>query len=271
MRISHQMLHNQSTQRLQQNAVRMADTFAQASSGKKILRPSDAPQATVSAMKVKQQLADMEQFKTNHDQSALLLDEADNKLQSMSSILQRVSELGVQANNDTLGDSDRLTIKNEVAELTRELRTIANSQVNGEALFPATGNPKQILAAKGTALEVTFPATLAFGEADELFTTLESMASKLTSNEIVDLDSLKQSTDRLSDALAIVGARKNRLESIQNRMEDTRVEQTKILSQLEDVDFAEVLTKLKSEEAVYQAALSATSKLFTASLVDYLR
>ncbi|MEF3359633.1 flagellin, partial [Campylobacter jejuni] len=74
MRISHQMLHNQSTQRLQQSSVRMSDTFEQASSGKKLLRPSDSPHGAVHAMKLKQQLGEMEQYKANQSQSALFLD-----------------------------------------------------------------------------------------------------------------------------------------------------------------------------------------------------
>lgn len=271
MRISHQMLHNQSTQRLQQSSVRMADTFAQASSGKKLLRPSDSPHGTVQAMKLKQQLGEMEQYKTNQSQSALFLDEVDNKLQNMSRILQRVQELGVQANNDVMFSGERDVIQNELAELTKELQSLASSDINGEKLFPQVGAEKQIIVGKGVAVEVTLTAMTPFGGADGLFATVSEMSAKLAANEHVDLDGLQTSFDRLTDALAVVGARKNRLDSIQGRMEDSKLENTKMLSKIEDVDFAEILTKLKSEEAVYQAGLSATSKLFTSSLVDYLR
>lgn len=271
MRISHQMLHNQSTQRLQQSSMRMADTFAQASSGKKLLRPSDSPHGTVQAMKLKQQLGEMEQYKSNQSQSALFLDEVDNKLQNMSRILQRVQELGVQANNDALFDGERKVIQNELNELTKELQTLASSEMNGEKLFPEVGTEKLLVVSKGTAIEVTLNAAIPFGGANELFSTINEMSAKLTANEHVDLAKLQTSFDQVADALSVVGARKNRLDSIQGRMEDSKLEHTKMLSKIEDIDYAEILTKLKSEEAVYQAGLSATSKLFTASLVDYLR
>ncbi|WP_392454466.1 flagellin [Chryseomicrobium aureum] len=267
MRISHQMLHNQSTQRIEQNMVRMTETFAQASSGKKSQRPSDAPGETVQSMKLKHQLADLEQYKKNQGQAELFLDEVDNKLQSMSGIMQRINELGVQANNDALFEGERDIINNELTELTTELQSIVNFEVNGEALF-SKDQPKVIQVAKGTSLEVTLPIDNAIGD---LFTTLADMKSNLSSNQYIDLDALKAATDQITDVLAVAGARKNRLESIQNRLEDTKLEQTKKLSSIEGVDMAEVLTRLKSEEATYQAGLAATSRLYSASLVDYLK
>ncbi|OZS78403.1 hypothetical protein CF394_06500 [Tetzosporium hominis] len=271
MRISHQMLHNQSTQRLQQSSVKMSDTFEQASSGKKLLRPSDSPHGAVHAMKLKQQLGEMEQYKANQSQSALFLDEVDNKLQNMSRILQRVQELGVQSNNDVMFSGERDIIQNELTELTKELQSLSSSEINGELLFPQDGTEKQIVVGKGTVVSVTLSAELPFGGDDGLFSTLQEMSSRLEANEHVDLEALQTSYDRVADAMSVVGARKNRLDSIQGRMEDSKLEHTKMLSKIEDVDYAEILTKLKSEEAVYQAGLSATSKLFTASLVDYLR
>lgn len=282
MRVSHQMLHNQSVQRIQQNAVRMAGTYEQASSGKKVVRPSDSPQAAVQAMKLHGQLAEMEQFKSNQDQGALFLTEVDATLQQMSSILQRVNELGVQANSDVLFNQDRAVVASELDELMKELTSLASTDIQGEYLFTGAdavglaegqdaSTAKQILAARGIKIEVTLSADLVFGKNNEMMETLNEMKSSLLANAHVDLDAIKSVSDRVADALAISGARKNRLDTIQNRMEDVKVEQKAMLSKVEDVDFAEILTKLKSEEAVYQASLAATSKLYSTSLVDYLR
>lgn len=282
MRISHQMLHNQTINRMQQNASRMAETYEQAASGKKVVRASDSPQSAVDAMKLHGQLAEMEQFKANQDKGALFLEELDSKLQNMSSILQRVNELGIQANSDVLFNGERDLINKELGELTEELKSIASHHINGEFLFTgaaATGladgqdvsTPKHVVAARGTIVEVNISAETVLGPNNQLFDMLGKMKSALDNNEHVDLGLIKESSDRVADALALTGARKNRLDSIQNRMEDSKIEQKALLSKVEDIDFAEVLTKLKSEEAVYQASLSATSKLFTTSLVDYLR
>ncbi|MFC4355273.1 flagellin [Chryseomicrobium palamuruense] len=282
MRISHQMLHNQTINRMQQNASRMAETYEQAASGKKVVRASDSPQAAVDAMKLHGQLAEMEQFKANQDKGVLFMDELDSKLQNMSSILQRINELGIQANSDVLFNGERDLLNKELGELTEELKSIASHSIQGEFLFTGsaatglapgqeTSPAKHILAARGTAVEVSIPAETVFGPNNELFDMLSTMKTALDNNEHVDLGAIKESSDRVADALALTGARKNRLDSIQNRMEDSKIEQKALLSKVEDIDFAEVLTKLKSEEAVYQASLAATSKLYTTSLVDYLR
>jgi flagellar hook-associated protein 3 FlgL len=44
-----------------------------------------------------------------------------------------------------------------------------------------------------------------------------------------------------------------------------------MLSKIEDVDYAEAITRLKSEESIYQATLAASSKIIQPSLMDFLR
>jgi flagellar hook-associated protein 3 FlgL len=68
-----------------------------------------------------------------------------------------------------------------------------------------------------------------------------------------------------------VGARMNRLELTTNRLDDDYVGFTKLMSQNEDVDIAEAVMHLKSEEAVYQASLATGAKVIQPSLVDYIR
>ncbi len=44
-----------------------------------------------------------------------------------------------------------------------------------------------------------------------------------------------------------------------------------MLSKIEDIDYAEAITKLKSEEGIYQATLAASAKIIQPSLMDFLR
>ncbi len=68
-----------------------------------------------------------------------------------------------------------------------------------------------------------------------------------------------------------VGARMNRLELSGNRLDDDSVGFTKLMSQNEDVDIAEVAMNLMNENTVYQASLATGAKVIQPSLVDYLR
>jgi flagellar hook-associated protein 3 FlgL len=58
---------------------------------------------------------------------------------------------------------------------------------------------------------------------------------------------------------------------IQARMDELEVGLRELLSVREDVDIAEVVVRLQTEENVYRAALAAGARLIQSSLVDFLR
>lgn len=77
--------------------------------------------------------------------------------------------------------------------------------------------------------------------------------------------------DTLLNTRATIGGRISRLELTINRLEEDRLNYTDILSENEDVDFAETYIKMASIETIYQASLSASSKVLQPTLLDFLR
>ncbi len=93
-----------------------------------------------------------------------------------------------------------------------------------------------------------------------------------------DTDTIKGSLDRIDNVMenllsvrAEIGAKENRLELTENRLEEQTVNFTELLSNNEDVDMSEVIMDLKIEENVYRASLSAGAKIIQPSLLDFLR
>ena len=82
---------------------------------------------------------------------------------------------------------------------------------------------------------------------------------------------LEDMEDRLLTARSDVGARMNRLEATKLRYTDDIITYKALKSQVEDVDVAETIMYLKTQEAVYHASLAAGARLIQPSLVDYLR
>lgn len=70
---------------------------------------------------------------------------------------------------------------------------------------------------------------------------------------------------------ADLGARVNRMELVKARVEDDNITFTKLLSQNEDADMAEVIMKLKSQENIYRASLSVGARVIQPTLLDFLR
>ncbi len=68
-----------------------------------------------------------------------------------------------------------------------------------------------------------------------------------------------------------MGSRMNRLELIQNRLENDEINYTKLLSANEDADYIDVIMRLNSAESIYQAALNMGAKIMQTSLADYVR
>jgi len=292
MRISNQMLHQNSMNHVNQNMSRLNKAYNDASTGKQIHKPSDDPHGAAKAMQLKSAISANEQYERNTGEANLLLDETDQTINSMVNVMQRVRELSVQGNNGTLNDEDRNIIATEVEELTEQLRQFANTQVNGNYLFNGTDTKNAPYAAKnshetaafsevklkafniadGMTLEVGVKAGDLFGEqADGLFAKLTEAAQNLRTGEKVSLENMDTGVDRMLQKAAEVGARKNRVEAVENRISGSTLELKQMLSNIEDIDMAEAITKLKSEESLYQASLAASAKIIQPSLMDFLR
>jgi len=68
-----------------------------------------------------------------------------------------------------------------------------------------------------------------------------------------------------------VGAKTNRLELTKARLEDAGLNLSTLLSKNEDIDTAEVITRLKMQENTYQTALAAGARIIQPTLLDFLR
>ncbi|MER1998196.1 MAG: flagellar hook-associated protein FlgL [Lysinibacillus sp.] len=76
---------------------------------------------------------------------------------------------------------------------------------------------------------------------------------------------------RVLDVRADVGARMNRVELMKNRLDIQEINTTKQKSLNEDVDYAETITKMTTQESIHQAALSVGAKIIQQTLVDFIR
>ena len=280
MRISHQMLHQNSLANINNSMGRFQKAYNEASTGKQVTKPSDDPHGASKAMELKSALATNEQYERNTGEAKLWLDETDQTVNEMVNVMQRVRELAVQGNNETLSPEDRGAVALEVEELTKQLRQFADTKVNGADLFtkavvdPAgapAATPKMMTVGGGLNIQVNATEEKLLGPDSELLTTLADLSAGLRNGEAMDLGAIDKGIDRLLTVSAEVGARTNRVESAENRMFDNTLQLKKMLSSITDIDMAEAITNLKSEESVYQASLAASAKIIQPSLMDFLR
>ncbi|WP_416145165.1 flagellar hook-associated protein FlgL [Planococcus koreensis] len=265
MRVTQQMLHQNSVRHMNQNLSRFEKTNSQVSTGKMIERPSDNPNGVSKAMSMKSSIASNEQYARNTDEAKLWLDETDQTISSMTSVMHRVRELAVHASNGTINDSDRDVIASELEELSTQLSQFAQAKVNGQALF---GGDKKFTISDGLSIKANASAAEVLGDT---MAVLENLAAAVKAGNGIDLDAIDGGMERMLGAQADIGARTNRVEATENRLKDHTFELKTAVSKIEDVDYAEAIIRLKSEESIYQASLSASSKIIQQSLMDFLR
>ncbi|SHH20100.1 flagellar hook-associated protein FlgL [Tepidibacter thalassicus] len=103
---------------------------------------------------------------------------------------------------------------------------------------------------------------------NELIGLLEKGDNEEISKKLDEIDTHMNNISRLR---ATVGARTNTVETIRNRIEDTKINFTKLLSETEDTDMAEVSMQFMMADSIYKASLNIGARIIQPSLVDFIR
>lgn len=288
----------------------MSTLQEQLNSGSKINRPSDDPVIAVKGMANRTNLAKVEQYQRNIGTAHTWLDTTDEALGQVGDVLHRVKELTVQAATDTNSPEDRQKINEEIVQLKAQLRDVANTRVGDNYIFSGTHtnvplytdetspqNPTvatgknsdfKINVFDGISLKVNTNGGELFEKIDgfmnELSTILqdpnatgEQISEKLGATlptapgGATTIPALDAVTEQVLATRAEIGARQNRVEMMENRLDIQFVNVTKQLSENEDTDYAATITEMSTTESIHQASLSVGAKIIQSTLVDFMR
>lgn len=92
------------------------------------------------ALRIRKLLNDNERYTNSAGNLSKKLDTADAAMRSMSGIYNDITNLLMQAANDTLSSTDRNVIANQIEKLRDEALSIANTKYGNEYIFSAAGN-----------------------------------------------------------------------------------------------------------------------------------
>ena len=110
----------------------------QLSTGKRLLRPSDAPVDVANDLKLKTKLSEITQFKSNIEDGLAYMSITDTAMSSMTELLQRMRELAIEGSTDTMSANERFYINSEVEQLTRQMVALVNTQYKADYVFNGT-------------------------------------------------------------------------------------------------------------------------------------
>lgn len=296
MRITQSMLSSNSLKNLSESYRRMGKYEDQLATGKKINKPSDDPVVAMKGMYYRSNLTEVEQYKRNLSELYLWMDNSEAGIDQANSALQRIRELTIQGQNDTNSPDDRKAIAREIDQLKQSLVAIANTQVGGRYIFHGTDvmkptvsqenpikvaanlddaeiNNYQVEVSRGVFMKANVNPANVFNQ--EMFDTVQKIQEQLESADPKQLDNLLDDLDKVMNTLSAersdLGARYNRLETVENRLGQQEVLAARVLSDNEDADIERVIMDLKSQESVHRAALSVGARIIQPTLMDFLR
>jgi flagellin len=121
---------------LQRNDKLLSESLGRLSSGLKITNAKDNPSGLAMSRRMNSQSEGLGVANNTSKDAISIVQVADGSLSEIHEVLQRMSELAVQASNGTLTDSDREAIQSEVTLLKEEIERMAQTtQFNGQTIL----------------------------------------------------------------------------------------------------------------------------------------
>ncbi len=299
MRVTSGMMVNDMLRNLNTNTMRLDEAQRRLYTGRKINAPSDDPAGLVKALRLRTALNENEQYQANINEAKSFLDTTDAALNNINEVLQRMRELAVKASTGSNAPDDMNAIATEVEQLHEQLRLVANSSYGSKYIFAGSnvtqtpcdmqqdkwyGNDKILSTEIGVGVEIPLnldmkvffvgieqedgPSGGLFELSVRLQKAIEDSDHSLTGDILDDID-LKM--NELSDKRAMVGARLNRMQLQQNRLDEAEVSLTGLLGEVEDAELEQVIIDIKVQENVFRASLAAGARIILPNLADFLR
>ena len=240
------------------------------------------------------------------------MDTAENRLHrkslhlSSERILQRIRQLAVQSNTDTLSVDDKEILANEITSLREELLSLANTQdANGNYVFAGSNvqakafdvNADGDIIYQGdktqTSVDISDQRRLVLNRAgDEVFASVDRVVDGDTQDisffKVIDdfaqalatddedalnlgLEEISSITEGMGASIADLGSRISTVNNQREILEDTNLRYQDLLSNAQDLDYATAVTKLSAELLSLEAAQASFAKISQLSLFNYIR
>jgi len=112
-------------------------------------------------------------------------------------------------------------------------------------------------------------------ESTGVFASLDRLRKAMRANDQREMtraaEEMKGDYDRIVGIRGQAGAKVKEFERRLETLQDTKLQDQKTLSELEDVDYTEAITKFQTIQTALQASLSTTSRIMNLNLFDFIR
>jgi flagellar hook-associated protein 3 FlgL len=293
MRITNLMTLNNTIRHLNENQEIINQYQEKISSGKQFSVASDDPLAASMSLQLRSSQQTLQGYQDTADLAKDWMNASEISFQQMEDIANRSLTLITSGLNDTVDPAEKKnTIAKELDSLLSQAIETGNSTQSGQYLFsgfkvnskPFTLNGDGTISydgddglmqrnlGPGQSITMNVQGEKAFRK---FFEVLVQAKNALSTNNMDSLQSalgnLHSSLDTLDQYRTSLGASLNKVQQISDFMDKMQIETQSLLSKKEDINTAECISILSTQQTNYQAVLEVSQRAISAlSLFDYL-
>jgi flagellar hook-associated protein 3 FlgL len=303
MKISTSFLFDRATDRMSVTQNKLATTQAQLAVGKQILSPSAAPDQAAAIQRLKGEVQRQDSQIRTLDIALRRFGAEETALSASNDMLIRLKELGIQAANDTLGPDDRKAVAVEMKALRDQLLSLGNTRDDsGNYLFSGTRvstpafaeNSNGQVQYMGDQTQTSIPAgverTVQFtragtdvfsrvvrgeGQAVGFFDALDEMIQATENSQTSGIQRGIADITQMHNTLTLTQAKNGSDQQVilaqKDVLDETQLRLKSTLSEIEDLDYAEAVTRMNKEMMSLEAAMGSFAKISGLTLFDYIR
>lgn len=305
MRISTSQIYQSGARSLMDGQTSLYKIQNQLSTGKRFLSAQDDPVAAAQVVLTNQSLAVNSQFADNQSNASSQLAYEEGQLESVVESVQYIMERVVAGGNGSYSDSDRESIAADLQSQFDLLLGLANSKdANGYYLFSGyksdtkpfelqadgsvtyAGDDGQRLLQVGPSRQIAVndSGETIFDNGQSVFGTLQNLITAFStdisgdatataafnSTYETELENLHGILDNVLSVQASIGSRMNELDSLANLSSTLDLQYQERLSNLQDIDYAETISRFIQQQTQLEASQSSYAKITGLSLFNYL-
>ena len=221
------------------------------SSGYKINRAADDAAGLSISEKMRNQIRGLNKAASNAQDGISLVQTAEGALNEVHSMLQRISELAVQASSDINATADRTAVNDEITQLTTEIDRVASTtQFNKMNILDGTFKDKSIQVGANAGENIA----ISIDNMD--CATLGMTNAGVDSYTNTTLTNAQNAITSLSSKRSALGAIQNRLEHTYDNLNNISENTQAAESRIRDTDMASEMVSYSKNNILQQAGQS---------------
>lgn len=228
------------------------------SSGYKINRAADDAAGLSISEKMRNQIRGLNKASDNAQDGISLVQTAEGALNEVHSMLQRMSELSVQAANGTNDTTDRSSINDEIQQLKTEIQRVGNTtQFNKMNILDGTfSNGANKLLQVGANANQTIKIDIDALQSVVGSSLKADLKTETATNAQSAIGVVQNSIEKLSKLRSKLGAVQNRLEHTVANLDNISENTQSAESRIRDTDMAEEMVQYSKNNILQQAGQS---------------